>query len=59
MVVGFCQGPYGSDQAWSRMFALFAIALLVMTTLGSRLLLSSSRARGVTATGGVSAAWPL
>ena len=27
-------------QAWSRMFALFAIALLVMTSLGSKLLLT-------------------
>ena len=30
-------------KAWSRMFALFAIALLVMTSLGSQLLLAPSR----------------
>jgi hypothetical protein len=40
---GFAKARMAQIKAWSRMFALFAIALLVMTTLGSRLLLSSSR----------------
>jgi hypothetical protein len=41
--LGFAKARMAQITAWSRMFALFAIALLVMTTLGSRLLLSSSR----------------
>jgi hypothetical protein len=41
--LGFTQARIAQIKAWSRMFALFAIALLVMTTLGSRLLLSPSR----------------
>lgn len=41
--LGFAKARMAQITAWSRMFALFAIALLVMTTLGSRLLLSPSR----------------
>ena len=37
--LGFAKARIAQIKAWSRMFALFAIALLVMTTLGSRLLL--------------------
>jgi hypothetical protein len=36
--LGFAKARIAQIKAWSRMFALFAIALLVMTTLGSRLL---------------------
>lgn len=38
--LGFAKARIAQIKAWSRMFALFAIALLIMTTLGSRLLLS-------------------
>ena len=38
--LGFAKARSAQIKAWSRMFALFAIALLVMTTLGSKLLLA-------------------
>jgi DDE family transposase len=38
--MGFAKARISQIQAWSRMFALFAIALLVMISLGSRLLLT-------------------
>ena len=41
--LGFVKARITQIKAWSRMFALFAIALLVMTSLGSRLLLVPSR----------------
>ena len=37
---GFAKARMAQIKAWSRMFALFAIALLVMTSLGSTLLLT-------------------
>jgi len=37
------EGPYAHIKAWSRMFALFAMALLVMTSLGSKLLLTQGQ----------------
>ena len=40
---GFAKARMAQLKAWSRMFALFAIALLVMTSLGSQLLLTPSR----------------
>jgi hypothetical protein len=40
--MGFAKARIAQIRAWSRMFALFAIALLVMTSLGSRLLLTST-----------------
>ena len=36
--LGFAKARMTQIKAWSRMFALFAIALLVMTSLGSNLL---------------------
>ena len=42
------------------MFALFAMALLVMTSLGSKLLLTQAkRAKDLLLSGGVQASWPL
>ena len=41
--LGFAKARMAQIKAWSRMFALFAIALLVMTSLGSQLLLAPSR----------------
>jgi Transposase DDE domain len=41
--LGFAKARITQIKAWSRMFALFAIALLVMTSLGSQLLLTPSR----------------
>ena len=38
--LGFTKARMAQIKAWSRMFALFAIALLVMTSLGSKLLLA-------------------
>jgi hypothetical protein len=38
--LGFAKARIAQINAWSRMFALFAIALLVMTSLGSKLLLA-------------------
>lgn len=38
--LGFAKARMTQIKAWSRMFALFAIALLVMTSLGSKLLLA-------------------
>jgi len=38
--LGFTQARIAQIKAWSRMFALFAMALLVMTSLGSKLLLA-------------------
>src|SRR3977135_1565603 len=38
--LGFAKARIAQIKAWSRMFALFAIALLVMTSLGSKLLLA-------------------
>jgi hypothetical protein len=37
--LGFAQARVKEIEAWSRLFALFAIALLVLTTLGMKLLL--------------------
>ena len=37
--LGFAKARIGHIKAWSRMFALFAIALLVIVTLGSELIL--------------------
>ena len=47
MVAGFCEGPYSLAQikAWSRMFALFAMALLVMTSRDKFLLTEGQRAK--------------
>ena len=41
--LGFAKARIAQIKAWSRMFALFAIALLAMISLGCRLLLSPSR----------------
>ena len=41
--LGFTKARIAQIKAWSRMFALFAIALLMMTSLGSQLLLAPSR----------------
>lgn len=41
--LGFAKARMAQIKAWSRMFALFAIALLAMISLGCRLLLSPSR----------------
>jgi len=41
--LGFAKARMAQIKAWSRMFALFAIALLVMTSLGSQLLLAPAR----------------
>ena len=41
--LGFAKARMAQLKAWSRMFAFFAIALLVMTSLGSQLLLTPSR----------------
>ncbi len=41
--LGFAKARIAQIKAWSRMFALFAIALLVMTGLGCQLLLAPSR----------------
>ena len=41
--LGFAKARIAQIKAWSRMFALFALALLVLTSLGSRLLLAPSR----------------
>ena len=38
--LGFTKARIAHIKAWSRMFALFAMALLVMTSLGSKLLLT-------------------
>src|ERR671935_282128 len=38
--LGFTKARIAQIKAWSRMFALFAIALLVMTSLGSKLILA-------------------
>ena len=38
--LGFAKARIAHIKAWSRMFALFAMALLVMTSLGSTLLLT-------------------
>ena len=38
--LGFAKARIAQIKAWSRMFALFAIAFLVMTSLGSKLLLA-------------------
>ena len=38
--LGFTKARMAHIKAWSRMFALFAMALLVMTSLGSKLLLA-------------------
>jgi hypothetical protein len=44
--LGFAEARVKAIHAWSRLFALFAIALLVLTTLGMRLLLrGGSQAR--------------
>src|SRR5215510_4329593 len=37
---GFAKARMAQSKAWSRLFALFALALLVMTSLGSKLLLA-------------------
>lgn len=41
--LGFKQGRVADITAWSRLFALFALALLALTTLGTFLLLAGSR----------------
>ncbi len=41
--LGFAKARITQIKAWSRMFALFSIALLVMTGLGCQLLLAPSR----------------
>src|SRR2546430_5117961 len=41
--LGFAKARIAQIKAWSRMFALFAIALLVMTSLGSKLLLAKGQ----------------
>jgi|SRR5215831_14126251 len=38
--LGFAQARMAQSKAWARLFALFAIALLVRTSLGSKLLLA-------------------
>lgn len=46
--LGFTEARIKGIDAWSRMFALFAIALLVLTTLGMKLLISGGeRARSL------------
>lgn len=42
--LGFAKARISQIKAWSRMFALFAIALLIMTSLGSPLLFTPARA---------------
>lgn len=39
--LGFAESRVEKIDAWSRLFALFAIALLVLTVLGTRLLIRS------------------
>ena len=41
--LGFTKARIAQIKAWSRMFALFAMALLVMTSLGSKLLLAQGQ----------------
>src|SRR5262249_53579335 len=41
--LGFAKARIAHIKAWSRMFALFAMALLVMTSLGSKLLLTQGQ----------------
>ena len=41
--LGFAKARIAQIKAWSRMFALFAMALLVMTSLGSKLLLTQGQ----------------
>jgi hypothetical protein len=41
--LGFTKARMAHIKAWSRMFALLAMALLVMTSLGSKLLLTQSQ----------------
>jgi hypothetical protein len=41
--LGFAKARIAQIKAWARMFALFAIALLVMTSLGSHLLLAQGQ----------------
>jgi hypothetical protein len=41
--LGFAKARIAQIKAWSRMFALFAIAFLVMTSLGSHLLLAQGQ----------------
>ena len=43
--LGFSQARISDIKAWSRMFALFAISLLIVVTLGCKLLLSGAMAR--------------
>ena len=43
MWLGFAKARIAQIKAWSRMFALFAMALLVMTSLGSKLLLPKGK----------------
>jgi hypothetical protein len=46
--LGFAQARVRSPSAWSRLFALFALALLVLTTLGVKLLVGGgARARAL------------
>jgi Transposase DDE domain len=45
--LGFAKARIAQIKAWSRMFALFAISLLAMISLGCRLLLSSRGAPGL------------
>jgi hypothetical protein len=42
--LGFSQARIADVQAWSRMFALFAMALLVVVTLGMKLLVRGAKA---------------
>jgi hypothetical protein len=41
--LGFAKARIAQIKAWSRMFALFAMALLVLTSLGSKLLLTQGQ----------------
>lgn len=44
--LGFAQARVRAITAWSRLFALFAIALLVLTTLGMAILIRAGPAAG-------------
>ena len=43
MVAGFCAGPYGADQSLGAHVCLVCDRLRVMTTLGSKLLLTQGQ----------------
>jgi hypothetical protein len=58
--LGFAQARIKQVSAWSRLFALVAIALLVGRQSGESAVVAARCARvGLAAAGGVAPAWPL